>query len=120
MGIPTGLVSNADDRIRESSKGLHSRVPLNDLFLWSLVKTLESLDLLPRLITAGATISQHAGCEKPDKKIYELACEAAGVKIGEGVLMVGDELVASVGSSLPLPDRRTLSELTHSCTAIVS
>lgn len=63
------------------------------------MKTLESLDLLPRLITAGATISQHAGCEKPDKKIYELACEAASVEVGEGVLMVGDELAASVKPS---------------------
>ena len=63
------------------------------------MKTLESLDLLPRLITAGATISQHAGCEKPDKKIYELACEAASVEVGEGVLMVGDELAASVKHS---------------------
>jgi FMN phosphatase YigB (HAD superfamily) len=68
------------------------------------VKTLHSLGILPDLLTAGTTISQYAGFEKPDRRIFEVACETAGVRLrtGEdgnmgdesGVLMVGDELDA--------------------------
>jgi FMN phosphatase YigB (HAD superfamily) len=68
------------------------------------VKTLHSLEILPDLLTAGTTISQYAGFEKPDRRIFEVACQAAGVQLrtgevgntgeGSGVLMVGDELDA--------------------------
>jgi FMN phosphatase YigB (HAD superfamily) len=68
------------------------------------VKTLHSLEILPDLLTAGTTISQYAGFEKPDRRIFEVACQAAGIPLGpgsgenmgegSGVLMVGDELDA--------------------------
>jgi FMN phosphatase YigB (HAD superfamily) len=75
----------------------------------SLVKTLDALDITP-LLTAGTTISQLAGYEKPDPRIYDQACLKAGIIADPsatergprypGVLMVGDELEADYRGSL--------------------
>lgn len=64
------------------------------------VKTLDALEITP-LLTARTTISQLAGFEKPDPRIFEAACRKAGIEPSEdaerryeGVLMIGDELEA--------------------------
>jgi FMN phosphatase YigB (HAD superfamily) len=66
----------------------------------STVKTLDALEITP-LLTAGTTISQLAGFEKPDPRIFEAACRKAEIEPLEdadrrydGVLMIGDELEA--------------------------
>jgi FMN phosphatase YigB (HAD superfamily) len=70
------------------------------------VKTLDALEITP-LLTHGTTISQLAGYEKPDARIYEQACLQAGItpETDErsrypGVLMVGDELEADYRGAL--------------------
>ncbi|KAJ9091089.1 hypothetical protein QFC19_009263 [Naganishia cerealis] len=78
-GVKTGLVSNADDRI---------------------LKTLGALGITP-LLTHGTTISQVAGYEKPDPRIFQTACRSAGIeRCEEGVLMVGDEVEADYHGAL--------------------
>ena len=64
------------------------------------MRTLDALDITP-LLTGGTTISQLAGFEKPDRRIFEQACRQAGIEPSEdaeyryeGVLMIGDELEA--------------------------
>lgn len=58
-----------------------------------IVRVLDSLDL-SSLLTLPPTISAECGFEKPDARIFRTACERAGVEANEGVIMVGDELVA--------------------------
>ena len=59
------------------------------------MKTLDSLDILP-LLTYPPTLSWDVEISKPDARIFEHACKACEEVMGEGVLMVGDELKASV------------------------
>lgn len=65
-----------------------------------IVTTLGSLDVLP-LLTAPPILSVECGIEKPDARIYQLACKRAGIQWSEGenegdggIIMVGDELEA--------------------------
>lgn len=74
------------------------------------VKTLDALEVTP-LLTHGTTISQLAGYEKPDPRIFEQACRKAGIEPAlestedddgtrcPGVLMIGDELEADYRGS---------------------
>lgn len=76
------------------------------------MKTLDALGITP-LLSHGTSISQIAGYEKPDSRIFEAACHAAGIEpeVTEsdihrpegngkeprefpGVLMIGDEVEA--------------------------
>lgn len=72
--VKTSVVSNADPRI---------------------LITLDALGISP-LLTCKPTLSWDVEASKPDKRIYEAACRACGEEVGEGVLMVGDELEAYV------------------------
>ena len=57
------------------------------------VMTLHTLGLLERL-THKPTLSWDAEISKPDPRIFQGACKACEEESGEGVIMVGDELVA--------------------------
>lgn len=72
LEVKTSVVSNADPRI---------------------LKTLDSLQILP-LLTCSPTLSWDVEAAKPSVKIYEKACERCDEKVGEGIIMVGDELKA--------------------------
>ncbi|RSH87113.1 hypothetical protein EHS25_003602 [Saitozyma podzolica] len=72
LGIKISVVSNADPRI---------------------LKTLDSLNILP-LLTCPPTLSWDVEASKPSAEIYQAACRLCGEDIGEGVIMVGDELKA--------------------------
>ncbi|ORY21152.1 hypothetical protein BCR39DRAFT_591651 [Naematelia encephala] len=73
MGIKTSIISNADPRI---------------------LKTLSSLGIL-ELLTHAPTLSWDVEASKPDSRIFQAACKACDVvDIGQGVIMVGDELKA--------------------------
>ncbi|KAG9105315.1 hypothetical protein FRC07_009395 [Ceratobasidium sp. 392] len=72
LGIKTGLVSNSDSRILRA---------LDDL---------GALTLLDPVL-----VSEREGIEKPDKRIWELACQRVGVEATEAV-HVGDEYNADV------------------------
>ncbi|ODN77809.1 hypothetical protein L202_04932 [Cryptococcus amylolentus CBS 6039] len=78
MGVKTGIVSNADPRI---------------------LKTLRSLDILSH-ITNTPTLSWDVDASKPSLEIYQSACRMAGEELGEGVIMVGDELKADYQGSI--------------------
>lgn len=66
LQVQTGIISNWDNRLPGLLKGFN---------LYSLFDTL--------------TVSYETGIEKPNKKIYELACRRAGVR-PESALMIGD------------------------------
>ncbi|ODO05797.1 hypothetical protein I350_04858 [Cryptococcus amylolentus CBS 6273] len=85
MGVKTGIVSNADPRIRKSS--------------FFSIKTLRSLDILSH-ITNTPTLSWDVDASKPSLEIYQSACRMAGEELGEGVIMVGDELKADYQGSI--------------------
>ncbi|KAG8686217.1 hypothetical protein FRC08_012680, partial [Ceratobasidium sp. 394] len=70
--VRTGLVSNADLRILKA---------LDDLGAMSFLDP--------------AVVSEREGIEKPDRKMWELACRRAGVELGEAA-HVGDEYHADV------------------------
>nr|XP_031858266.1 uncharacterized protein CI109_006317 [Kwoniella shandongensis]KAA5525338.1 hypothetical protein CI109_006317 [Kwoniella shandongensis] len=72
LGVKTSIISNADPRI---------------------LKTLESLKILP-LLSHPPTLSWDVEAAKPSSKIFESACKACEEEMGEGVIMVGDELKA--------------------------
>ncbi|ADV25538.1 hypothetical protein I315_04707 [Cryptococcus gattii Ru294] len=72
LEVKTSVVSNADPRI---------------------LKTLDSLQILP-LLTCSPTLSWDVEAAKPSVTIYEKACERCEEKVGEGIIMVGDELKA--------------------------
>lgn len=61
----------------------------------STVKTLDSLKILP-LLTCPPTLSWDVEASKPSAEIYQAACRLCGEDLGEGVIMVGDELKAYV------------------------
>ncbi|EIM79908.1 uncharacterized protein STEHIDRAFT_68915 [Stereum hirsutum FP-91666 SS1] len=75
MGVKTGIITNADSRIRDPEQ----EQPL-------------------------ILVSELLGIEKPSPRIFELACTLAGVKLEEG-LHVGDEVDACVYLSLIVPAR---------------
>lgn len=58
-----------------------------------VVKTLDSLQILP-LLTCSPTLSWDVEAAKPSATIYEKSCERCEEKVGEGIIMVGDELKA--------------------------
>ncbi|OWZ63222.1 hypothetical protein AYX15_04743 [Cryptococcus neoformans] len=72
LEVKTSVVSNADPRI---------------------LKTLDSLQILP-LLACSPTLSWDVEAAKPSATIYEKACERCEEKVGEGIIMVGDELKA--------------------------
>ncbi|KAK4689654.1 hypothetical protein P7C73_g447, partial [Tremellales sp. Uapishka_1] len=72
LGIKTSVVSNADPRI---------------------LRTLEALHILP-LLSHSPTLSWDVEVAKPSREIFQAACQACDEEMGEGVLMVGDELKA--------------------------
>ncbi|KAG9103764.1 hypothetical protein FRC06_008222 [Ceratobasidium sp. 370] len=72
LGVRTGLVSNSDSRILEA---------------------LDDLGVMPFLDPA--LVSEREGIEKPDRRIWELACRRAGVEADEAA-HVGDEYHADV------------------------
>ncbi|KAG8731791.1 hypothetical protein FRC12_019572, partial [Ceratobasidium sp. 428] len=72
LGVRTGLVSNADSRI---------------------LKALEDLEVMSLLDPA--LVSELEGIEKPDRRMWELACQRAGVETTEAA-HVGDEYDADV------------------------
>ncbi|KAG8747809.1 hypothetical protein FRC10_011254 [Ceratobasidium sp. 414] len=72
MGVRTGLVSNSDLRILKA---------LDDLGVMSFLDP--------------ALVSEREGIEKPDWRIWELACRRAGVEVVEAA-HVGDEYHADV------------------------
>ncbi|TYJ57310.1 hypothetical protein B9479_002043 [Cryptococcus floricola] len=63
------------------------------------VKTLRSLDILSH-ITNTPTLSWDVDASKPSLEIYQSACRMAGEELGEGVIMVGDELNADYQGSI--------------------
>lgn len=65
----------------------------SQIHLWFVVKTLDSLQILP-LLTCSPTLSWDVEAAKPSATIYEKACEISDEKVGEGIIMVGDELKA--------------------------
>ncbi|KAL1408668.1 hypothetical protein Q8F55_005481 [Vanrija albida] len=72
LGIKTSVVSNADPRI---------------------LLTLTALGI-EDLLAFPPTLSWDVEASKPDREIFARACAACGEDMGEGVLMVGDELEA--------------------------
>jgi hypothetical protein len=97
MDVRTGVISNADSRIRGQGSSL---IPGNSTLTFSApppVKTLGCLSITP-LLTAPTTLSQCCGYEKPDERIFKLAVSRSGVGDGQdgmdGVIFVGDELEA--------------------------
>jgi FMN phosphatase YigB (HAD superfamily) len=86
LGIKTGVVSNADPRIRGSSMG-----PVAD----QIVKTLEALGILP-LLSYPPILSWDVEAAKPSSEIFERACEVCEEEPGQRVMMIGDELKAYV------------------------
>ncbi|QRV94240.1 haloacid dehalogenase [Ceratobasidium sp. AG-Ba] len=76
LGVKTGLVSNADLRILKA---------LDDLGATSLFDP--------------TIISEREGIEKPDRRMWEIACRRAGVEPGEAA-HVGDEYDADVVGAL--------------------
>lgn len=58
-----------------------------------ILRTLSALRILP-LLTCPPILSWDVEAAKPDRRIYEAACKLAGEEIGDGVIMVGDELEA--------------------------
>lgn len=72
LGIKVSVVSNADPRI---------------------LRTLSALQLT-QFFTSPPTLSWDVEASKPDRAIYAAACKSAGEEMGEGVIMVGDELNA--------------------------
>ncbi|WWC92549.1 uncharacterized protein L201_007508 [Kwoniella dendrophila CBS 6074] len=78
LGIKTSIISNADPRI---------------------LKTLDSLRILP-LLSYPPTLSWDIEAAKPSSKIYEAACKACEEEIGQGIIMIGDELKADYQGSL--------------------
>lgn len=72
LGIKTSVVSNADPRIN---------------------LTLTALGI-EELLTFPPTLSWDVEASKPDREIFARACAACGEAVGEGVIMVGDELEA--------------------------
>ena len=72
MNIQTGLVSNWDSRLPAL---------LKEFNLYSLFDTL--------------TISYEAGVEKPNTKIYEIACQRAKI-FPENALMIGDSIKGDI------------------------
>ncbi|ORX40875.1 HAD-like domain-containing protein [Kockovaella imperatae] len=71
-GVKVSLVSNADPRI---------------------LKTLDALSIT-HLLSYPPTLSWDVELSKPDPAIFQKACESCGESVGEGVIMVGDELKA--------------------------
>lgn len=57
------------------------------------MKTLDSLKILP-LLSFPPTLSWDVEASKPDSAIYQLVLQSCNEQAGEGVMMVGDELVA--------------------------
>jgi FMN phosphatase YigB (HAD superfamily) len=92
LGIKTGVVSNADPRIRGSSMG-----PVAD----QIVKTLEALGILP-LLSYPPVLSWDVEAAKPSSEVFDRACEVCEEEPGQGVMMVGDELKAYVSICLHL------------------
>lgn len=72
LGVKISCVSNADPRI---------------------LRTLSALRILP-LLSCPPTLSWDVEAAKPDKRIYEAACKLCMENVGDGVIMVGDELEA--------------------------
>ncbi|WVO12698.1 hypothetical protein L204_100304 [Cryptococcus depauperatus] len=70
LGVKTSIVSNSDPRI---------------------LKTLYSLNILP-LLSHPPTLSWDAEAAKPSPIIFQKACEMCEEEVGDGVIMVGDEL----------------------------
>ena len=68
-GIPFGVLSNWDPRLRP---------------------VLEEFGLLPRL--AALVISSEAGCEKPQREIFEIARERTGGFAPAEIALIGDSL----------------------------
>lgn len=58
-----------------------------------ILRTLSALRILP-LLTSPPVLSWDVEAAKPDRRIYEAACKLAGEEMGDGVIMVGDELEA--------------------------
>jgi FMN phosphatase YigB (HAD superfamily) len=49
---------------------------------------------LDTFCTSPPTLSWDVEASKPDAAIFDAACKSAGEEVGEGVIMVGDELDA--------------------------
>ncbi|WRT70923.1 uncharacterized protein IL334_007922 [Kwoniella shivajii] len=77
MGVKTSITSNADPRI---------------------LKTLSSLEILP-LLSHPPTLSWDVESAKPSSRIFHAACKACEEDVGEGVIMIGDELKADFRGS---------------------
>ncbi|WOO82565.1 Haloacid dehalogenase-like hydrolase domain-containing protein 3 [Vanrija pseudolonga] len=77
LGIKTSVVSNADPRIN---------------------LTLTALGI-EDLLSFPPTLSWDVEASKPDREIFARACDACGEAMGEGVIMVGDELEADFGGA---------------------
>lgn len=78
LGIPTGVITNADNRIRQVFESLDEGRNFKN-----------PLGLAPFLA------SEEEGVEKPSRAIFDRALERAGVELGQA-LHVGDELAADI------------------------
>lgn len=58
-----------------------------------IVKTLDALSILP-LLSYPPTLSWDVEVSKPSAEIYRQACQTCQEDIGDGLIMVGDELKA--------------------------
>ena len=95
LGIKVSVVSNADPRIRTTPSSPADCCPCEAGAKEEVVKTLESLSILP-LLSHPPTLSWDVEVSKPSPGIFEEACQACDEQVGEGVIMVGDELKAYV------------------------
>jgi FMN phosphatase YigB (HAD superfamily) len=108
LGIRTGVVSNADSRIRESKPSTEIGNTVCNFDDFCLGSVLADLDILSRLDFC--ILSEEVGFEKPSQEIWEVALKEANMTgRPEDVLHVGDELEACV--SREIDKTRVLIEL---------